>query len=200
MFIIIFLFFLSKVFSFTFIHLLKTQTFIIEYNLVLKSFFAFNVGCLIYCLSKKIKENKSKFNRFAYLIINIFLIMILDKFFSEAIPNGSIPVIILFFAIYFDFAFKKMNFLLNYLGNISYSIYLIHFPVQLILIIVNYNFILLNFETISVFWIYIFLTIALGSLSYYFFETPIKRKLLNKIPTFPILKESSFLGIDKLIQ
>ncbi len=61
---------------------------------------------------------------------------------------------------------------LTWLGEISYSIYLWHFPVQIALAVVAVTLAPLDFSSAATLVLYLGLTLALSTLSFRYFETP----------------------------
>jgi len=74
--------------------------------------------------------------------------------------------------------------LLAYLGDISYSIYLWHFPIQLIIkTLDDLLFIHINFSSSQIFILFVLLTIFISILSYEFIEKPISKIIRKKFLT-----------------
>jgi peptidoglycan/LPS O-acetylase OafA/YrhL len=68
--------------------------------------------------------------------------------------------------------------ILKVFGNMTYSSYLIHFPLQfLIILIFSYAGVDIPFYNNLFFITYLFLTLALSYFAYYFFEKPVQNKL-----------------------
>ena len=77
---------------------------------------------------------------------------------------------------------KKVSLFFNFLGNISYSTYLLHFPVQIIILsFLKHLKIQIDFGSQQFFLSYIFFIIVLSSLSYIFYENKIKIYIRKKI-------------------
>jgi peptidoglycan/LPS O-acetylase OafA/YrhL len=66
----------------------------------------------------------------------------------------------------------------QWLGNISYSTYLLHFPIQLALLIFTRLVHPLEFESAATLAAYAVLVMTLGALSFRFFEKPAKEWVL----------------------
>jgi peptidoglycan/LPS O-acetylase OafA/YrhL len=80
--------------------------------------------------------------------------------------------------------FKNMGKNFQILGDMSYTIYLIHFPLQIPFEIINKNFLKINYNDNLVFLLYFFLVILFSFITYKFFELPskiiIRKKLIIK--------------------
>ena len=91
------------------------------------------------------------------------------------------PTILLASTIY-EIKNKKVSLFFNFLGNISYSTYLLHFPVQIIILsFLKHLKIQIDFGSQQFFLSYIFFIILLSSLSYIFYENKIKIYIRKKI-------------------
>jgi len=81
------------------------------------------------------------------------------------------------FLIYPTFKGKKISII----GDISYSIYLIHYPIILtILFILNFLELKINFNTPFIFLMYLVITFLISFCSYKFIEIPLKIIFRNK--------------------
>jgi peptidoglycan/LPS O-acetylase OafA/YrhL len=74
--------------------------------------------------------------------------------------------------------FKK----LSYLGDISYGIYLIHFPVQIFFHLASKQF-QIDYSRTETFLLYLACTLGLAIASHRFFEIPCQRYLRSKFPS-----------------
>ena len=79
----------------------------------------------------------------------------------------------------FVVAFKKLAFL----GDISYSVYLLHFPIQLVFIAISLAF-PIDFSKVWIFLLYVSVTVALSVASHKWLEIPCQRYLRSKF-SFP---------------
>jgi peptidoglycan/LPS O-acetylase OafA/YrhL len=134
--------------------------------------FLFYLGVTINLLNI---EKKNKF----FLFLSFFLL-----FFSFYGRNFKILLFspsVLILAIAIDIYIKefKYKYLLNILGNATYSIYLLHFPYMLIFLWAeNKFFFLKNFYYNSFFiFFYFFSLIFLSIFTYYLFELPLNKKI-----------------------
>ena len=73
-----------------------------------------------------------------------------------------------------QFYFKNLGKSFQIIGDLSYTIYLIHFPLQIILTILNNEFFTLNFYSEYFFLFYMFIIFITSYLVHKFYEHPIK--------------------------
>ena len=91
------------------------------------------------------------------------------------------PLIILFMALGDKMEFRSFR-RTKIIGDISYSLYLIHFPVQLLLVVYCvYSGVKIDFTLPAVFFTYLGLCIAIAYLSYRFFEVPLQTFLRKRL-------------------
>jgi peptidoglycan/LPS O-acetylase OafA/YrhL len=74
------------------------------------------------------------------------------------------------------------KYLANQLGGITYSMYMIHFPIQFVMVLFSKNVFELNFLSQPVFLAFFGLTIALSFLCHEKFEMPIQTALRGVFP------------------
>jgi peptidoglycan/LPS O-acetylase OafA/YrhL len=108
----------------------------------------------------------------SYITGNTAMAMYLGPRFNQDITLGVFPMLIA--AALFCKPFHKVLSTkpLALLGDISYSMYLIHFPLQ---IAIHYYTLVsgpVDFKESSVFWTYIALVLGLGYASHFYFEKP----------------------------
>tara|TARA_B110000971_G_scaffold118151_1_gene121040 strand:- start:916 stop:1938 length:1023 start_codon:yes stop_codon:yes gene_type:complete len=136
--------------------------------------FLFFLGILIYQITKFKKQN---------LILSIgFLFLILSFMGNFKILMFSPSFLIIL--IYSDALLtnNKIIKLFNFLGSLSYSIYMLHFPLMILFLllenlkIINEKFYLNN----NFFIFFIFLLILFSIISFKFFEHPLNKKIRSK--------------------
>lgn len=106
----------------------------------------------------------------SYLIgERIFILLFFIKF----------PLIILNLALlqtFFVFLGKPFKLL----GDISYTIYLIHFPLELVIVILNTSFLNINFDSGFFFVIYFLILFTSSAIIFKYYENPLKIIIRNK--------------------
>jgi peptidoglycan/LPS O-acetylase OafA/YrhL len=112
-----------------------------------------------------------------FLILVIFLNFQENNHFLYVFQFIYIPIVLYLSAINFSLLEKSRNIILL-LGNLTYSSYLIHFPIQLLISIICLIVgIKINFYNNVFFLIYIFLVLILSHFTYINFERPIKENI-----------------------
>ena len=150
--------------------------------------FFFYFGSTIYFIYKKIEKYKLLFLVLSFLglICSLFAYKIEHYAYFEKYKN-LIPTTLLLFAFLMFFAISLENFLnkigrkIIFLGNSSYAVYLLHLPIQAILLLfVEFDFIKLDIFKSYKSLIFFFLLIQLSStISYYYMEAPLRKKIRN---------------------
>ena len=138
----------------------------------------FFVGVFIHFLVKKMKNNN-----LIILGITLFILSLIGNF-KIYLFLPSILIMFLYFEVFLG---KKLRKLFSFLGNLTYSTYLWHLPVQIFLIIYMETF-RLNYSLIDTklfFILYISIVILLSVISYHLFENKmrkiIRKKFYNKL-------------------
>lgn len=155
-----------------------------------RGFLCFFVGMILYEINRLISNSKYK----NAVIIGCFAILltlfVLVKIFTVSILGNVqlvLSIIIAPTAIIICLNSKIVSKILNlmpivYIGEISYSIYLWHFPIQLFINTINIRLNLgLNFSSAKVFLMYILITLIISALSYELIEKKLGSFLRKKM-------------------
>ena len=150
--------------------------------------FYFFLGVLLYLLCTKLK----KYNHF---LLILSLIGILITPFLHDLKNVTflikfknyIPTSLLFFSslIVFVFSLEKYFYSfgqkIKFLGDSSYGVYLTHFPIQvLILILIDHNFLSLEqLKSYKAFLFFLIITNVASYISFKLFEMPSRKKIIK---------------------
>ena len=186
MYLIFFLIALNKnIFLNTFILITFSSIIFFKFKLIGYGGFCFFIGGLSYLLNEKIKLKENY--KILYLIISILLLTSFLKINDLSSEFEKIILLAFIFPALINFLFlinKKLPHVgkkLSILGDISYSIYLLHFPVILItLLILNFFNLKADFNLPFIFISYLTITIIISIFVYKFFETPLKNKIRIK--------------------
>tara|TARA_Y100000590_G_C15677562_1_gene998600 strand:- start:617 stop:1672 length:1056 start_codon:yes stop_codon:yes gene_type:complete len=146
-------------------------------------FFVGGLTCLIY---KKIITNKKNlklsFIASTFFIVTTIIFLnytdnkILIKIATYTFLFPSIIINLMIIQVFFNSAGKFFSII----GDISYSVYLIHFVFQIIVKLTMFNFGLkFNFNSELIFLIYLFSLYIISFLSFRYFEIPMQRILRN---------------------
>ena len=73
---------------------------------------------------------------------------------------------------------------LQIFGDISYTIYLVHVPIQLLFSIVDKNIVKINYDSNFIFILFFLIIFIFSIMIYKFFEIPVKNKLRKKFINF----------------
>jgi peptidoglycan/LPS O-acetylase OafA/YrhL len=155
-------------------------------NFILNSAFAFFLGCIIYYLLIFIFKISNKIHLRILILCFIGIIYLLSRYFEKnGLPFGFIGPLILIIAITIDFIFlSKLNpiFLnkLEFLGRISYSSYLIHFPFQILLALINIYIVKIDFSSNFILFLYVFFILILSTVSFIYLERPMQNAIKSK--------------------
>ena len=135
----------------------------------------FFTGSLVYMVSKYFKNK--------YILLFISIILLIISFIGNYKTYLFCPSIVLFFS-QLDIFIKKdsIKSLFNNLGNLTYSIYLIHIPLQII-IILTLNFFGID-ETIvntkTFFFVFIILLMLISNICFIKYEKPLNYLIRKK--------------------
>ena len=148
--------------------------------------YCFFVGGLSYLLNQKLRLNVNY--KIFYLIIIILIFSLFLKITNFDTVIQKIILLTFIFPSLINCLFLINNKLpyagknLSILGDISYSIYLLHFPIILTtLLIFNFFNFKLDFNLPIFFTSYLIITIFISIIVYKFFETPLKDKIRIKL-------------------
>lgn len=185
---IVFFFIVSKVFNhfnrvglffiafLIFIELLRD---LIGYNLLLRSLFAFLLGCFVYHCH--VSGNNRK-NLLIYTLLVFSTLFLLNNIIvKNGIPFGWVGPLIIYISLKIDFVFNLANarikaFIIS-LGNLTYSSYLMHFPIQLFFYICSEFVFELDFSSEIVLLSYVLITLFLSWVVFRFYEMPMRIKI-----------------------
>lgn len=159
----------------------------ITYFILPTRFYEFGIGIIVYLIEYRNKFKKQYFSKsyfFFGILLIFFSILIMDENTQYPGVYALIPTLGTGFIIYYSLN-KNANYLINsklfiFFGNISYSLYLIHWP---LIIFYKYVFVKINlsiFDQISLF----FLSIYLSYLLTFYFERGFYIKNLKSIISF----------------
>jgi len=147
--------------------------------------YCFFIGGLSYILLENLKINQK--NKTLILCILIFFTGIISFYFIDNSKLNKIIILTIFFPSLINLFYLINNYSpkfgkkLSLIGDISYSIYLIHFPLILLaLMIQNLLNLKINFNSMSIFCTYLIFTFLISFFSYKFLEIPLKKTLRKK--------------------
>lgn len=148
-------------------------------------FFVCGCSAMIFKIVNLSKHKKIiNFIFFIFAIIIPLLVILFEltkhKHFIYTFQFIYIPLISFVFAIELNIL-KKFRKIIEVFGNMTYSSYLIHFPLQLFisLLCLYFNF-KINYYSIYFFTIYIFLIFFFSFLIFNYFEDPVKKTIRKK--------------------
>ena len=166
--------------------------------LILLGILLFFLGGLTFFISLKIIQTLEKKKKIVVFVMVLFNIIVFGRFLNDFFLDFQRSVsfligdrfMILLFLIKFPLLIINLRIIQYFfctlgkkfllIGELSYTIYLIHFPIQIILMILSKQFLTLNFNS-ELFFICYFILIFISSfLIYKFFELPLKLFVRNK--------------------
>jgi len=147
--------------------------------------YCFFVGGLSYIIFENIKINQK--NKIIFFLIVIFI----SFFLLISFDYNSIIIKIILLTFFFPSLINLLYLInklspqigkkLSLIGDVSYSFYLIHFPIILITILIQSHLKLkINFDSNLIFWLYMIVTFLISFFSYRFIEIPLKKILRQK--------------------
>jgi peptidoglycan/LPS O-acetylase OafA/YrhL len=145
--------------------------------------FCFFIGGFTYLIIEKINNYKIKIINLTilFLTISLTVIFLIQKYEIAEIYFKIIMLTIFFpsliiFLFFFQKLNKKIGEKISIIGDISYSIYLIHFVIQIMIFgILQSNNIKLDFNSKIYFLSYIFIVTTISFSSYKYFEKPMEK-------------------------
>ena len=154
-------------------------------NLLAKSAFCFLFGSLVYIFVSTALSIGNRYWQAMTILFGAGFLFLINSFLSKhGLPYGAIGPLLIGGGLILDsqIKFNSNSFFWRisiFFANISYSTYLLHFPVQLLLLLFSSTVFVLDFSSTYVLLLYVFLVISVSVYSFQFFETPMKRKLSN---------------------
>ena len=155
-------------------------------HFVLKSAFLFFFGGLEYLIIQKIYlvNPSRKIKLFLFLCLFLSLYLLRNFFKNKGAPYGFYEPLILALCLILDheFRIREESFIAKFavfFGGISYSTYLLHFPIQIALVIFSLKIFQIDFSENTSLSTYLFLVFACSIYSYFKFEKPLQVYLLS---------------------
>lgn len=148
----------------------------------------FFFGCLIFEISSWTVFN----NRYVKmsLFIGIVLIYAIPKWAGQEIYGSwefvyaifLFPALILLFSKSNTISRLSANDACRFIGDMSYGVYLLHYPVQFFILIINKRYELkIDFSSPLTLLLYVTITLSVSSIIHYFFERPASKFLRGKL-------------------
>lgn len=143
-------------------------------SIFIDCFRLFFTGVLVYYVNYYIRKK--------IILIPLSLILIVSSFIGNFKIFLFTPGILFLFISMEYFVKSEKKKIFDFFGNLTYSMYLLHIPTMLIIIIIFYNYNLSDeiFLNNFFFIFYIFLILSLSYLSFQFFEKPLNKNLREK--------------------
>ena len=147
--------------------------------------YCFFIGGISFIITENLKINLK--NKILLLIIVIFISIFLLLSFADNSIFTKIIALTFFFPALINLLYLINNYSmeigkkLSFIGDASYSFYLIHFPIILITMLIQSHLNLkINFNSNTIFWLYLITTFLISICSYKFVEVPLKKILRKK--------------------
>jgi len=165
---------------------------IFKYEFIGYGGFCFFVGGLTYLFYSKMENNiivkRHILKTCLFILLNIsIIIFIINQFYFSNIVLKIILLLFLIPSIVLLSAFiQKFNIPIikrvSIIGNISYSIYMIHFFVQMLFVIIlDFYKLEISFNSIGVFLTYLSFCIIFSICSFNYFEKPVQKIIRQKL-------------------
>ena len=175
----------QNIFWYTILIIIISVVIFLKFKLIGYGGYCFFVGGLSFMVVDKLKiNNKIKILSFSTII---FLSIIFLNNFNVSTFFGKIISLTIFFPSIISLLYlinkqyPQLGKRMSIIGDISYSIYLIHFSIILfILFILNALELRIDFNESTIFLVYLIVTFLISFCSYKFFEIPLKSILRNK--------------------
>ena len=171
-------------------------------NLISQGFFCFYIGGITYYILLGIKKSLINYKpRRIIIVLSLIIldILIFGRFLNPFFINHQenleflfgkdikfllfaikFPLLILNLAI-IQFIYPNIGSYTKLLGDLSYTIYLIHFPIQITFALLNISFITINYDNNITFLTYIFSVFFISFLIFRFFELPFKNVIRSRM-------------------
>ena len=147
--------------------------------------FCFFCGNFVFYVFSYFKNNK--FLLILPILIGYILILIpglsLKNIFENLMPLGLFFPFLIWAGLVLDHYRNNSWKNCVFIGDISYAMYLLHFPIQLVFIMVSRNFLNLDFYNPQMFIIFIFTIIFLSVIIHYTFENYARKTIVKKFLT-----------------
>lgn len=133
----------------------------------------FFMGIIIFFLFEK-----KFFRKLSIIFSSVFLVYSFIGNFKIIFFCAGIVIFSIYLEKYFN---KKIKIFLNYLGNLSYGIYMWHIPIAIVIIIITTIFSLniKSLNSLQFLLFFIILSLAISALSFQFYEIKIKTFMRN---------------------
>lgn len=156
-----------------------------RYSYMFKSLFTFMTGVFIYQVYRVILRYDWKGQALLSLLFIYGLTLASSQFLLNGIPYGYWGPTTIFILLMVNTYFKldqhpKIHRQFFELGNLTYSSYLLHFPIQLVMLIFSDYVFKLNFADQSIFALYLVIVLISSYFISKYYELPMKDLILNK--------------------
>lgn len=172
---IFFYFLINSIKNYKFILLTILYVILLIFNKFIFSNSIFNAGAFFVSGIMVYYLFYQKKNLFYYLLIPLFFFNIIGNFKIYAFC----PFMIMIFLLIEKYLNEKIKKISSFLGNLTYSLFLIHFPITLIILIMQGVLEFSNdiYFSYNFFFFYFAILIILSHLTFTYFETKMKNKI-----------------------